>query len=195
MRTGKGLRRIALWRLVALLLPWVIGYSADPVAAVKTFTSIRGGYVVDYPSTWQVLDRSLPTLYIVNFPPSHRIHAVTLPRGGASIAVVPPPSGVLNAEQWSARDVKPGMSTLSKANIVLTRPATGASLNVTQAELTWGRPGVEFENVNCYFVVSGHLFVGRLTYWKGDSKAAEYLRVLHEVIESLNALAGLGRQH
>jgi hypothetical protein len=173
----------------------MIGYCDDPVAAVKTFTSVQGKYIVDYPSTWHVLERSLPTLYIVNFPPPQRVHAVTLPQGGASIAVVPPPNGVVGAEQWAARDLKPGMDLVSKANLVLTKRVAGAPLEVTEVHLTWERPAPEFETVDCYFVISGHLFAGRLTYWKGDSKAAEYRRTLHEVIESLRPLNGSGRKH
>jgi hypothetical protein len=190
MKMRKGLRRPVPWFVLSSLLLWT---AADRAAAVKTFTSIQAGYVVDYPSEWRVQDRSLPTLYIVNFPASERVHAVMLPPGGASIAVVPPPSGVLDAEQWAARDLKPGMDVVSKANVVLRRRATGAPLDATEVDLTWDRPAPEFETLDCYFSISGHLFVGRLTFWKGDSKAAEYRQTLHEVVESLN-LTGSGQK-
>ncbi len=60
--------------------------------------------------------------------------------------------------------------------------------------MRWGSPGPEFESLNSYFAVSGRLFSARLTYWKGDSRAAEYLETLHRLIESvrpINAHQGL----
>ncbi len=183
MKTRKAPRRPVPW---LILSPLLLCAAAGPLAAMKTFTSIQAGYVVHYPSTWRVQDRSLPTLYIVNFPSSLRVHAVMLPPGGASIAIMPAPNGVLSAEQWAARDLKPGMDVVSKANVVLRRRATGTPLDATEVDLVWERPAPEFENLNCYFAISGHLFVGRLTYWRGDSRAAEYRETLHGVVESLN---------
>src|SRR5580698_7084434 len=89
-------------------------------ADLQTFASSTGGYLVKYPETWHQFPPRLPTLFIVNFPPSQRAHAVVLPEGGASIAVTPAPIGVSNAEEWYARDIKPGMHPVSRTNIVLT---------------------------------------------------------------------------
>ena len=158
----------------------------------KTFTSATAGYVAQYPDTWYVLERSLSTLYIVNFPPSQRVRAVTLPSGGASIAVVPPPQGTANAEQWAKRDLKPGMVLVSKTNNQLKSSDSDAPIEVTEMQLTRGLHGPDLYNVDCYFTVGGHLFAGRLTYWSGDSKAQEYLETLRHVIRSLRVSSESG---
>jgi hypothetical protein len=58
-------------------------HAADLPAHLKRFVSVKG-YVVDYPDTWHVMLKSVPTLYIANFLPSMRVRAVVLPEGGAS---------------------------------------------------------------------------------------------------------------
>lgn len=178
-------RRAQLLLLGAVVLMSSTNVASEPTAEPRSFTSPSRGYVLEYPSTWHVLQRSLPTLYIVNFPLSERVHAVTLPPGGASIAVVPASAGTVTAEQWAARDLKPGINRLSETKVILKRRSTGAPLDITEVDQTRGRAGSEFEEVNCYFAVSGHLFAGRLMYWKGDAKAARYRQTLHEVIESV----------
>jgi len=118
-----------------------------------------------------------------------------LPEGGASIAVLPAPARVLDAEQWAAQDLKPLMNQASKAKVPLQSLASGgASLEITEVVLGWGsRP--EFEQVNCYFTVSGKLFAARLIYRKGDARAEEYRRTLHELIQSLRPLARQKLEH
>jgi hypothetical protein len=176
--------------LLAPLLPLMVTFGADSTETTKTFTSTRARYTVDYPRSWHVLDRALPTLYVVNFPPSQSVHAVTLPPGGASIAVVPPPTGVLDAEGWATRDLLPGRKVVSKGNVVLKLRVTGTPLDVTEVDVAWESPSPKFEDLDCYFVISGHLLAGRLTYWQGDSRAAEYRQTLHKVIESLRQVGG-----
>ena len=186
MRTLTSGRRVGL-RFVLLFSQYMISHAAGPLEDLKTFTSTAGRYVVEYPSNWHVVLRSLPTLYIENLPPAQHVRAV-LPKGGVSISVVPPRAGILDAEQWAARDLKPRMTRLSKSSFVLKSRTTGGSLDITEVVLAWGLPGAEYERVDCYFTVSGRLYAGRLTYWKGDARAPEYRQTLHAVIESLKPL-------
>ncbi len=155
-----------------------------PPARVREFVSRSAGYEVDYPADWHIMPVSAPTLYIVNFPPAKRVRAVVLPKGGASISLLAAPPGVSTAEQWLARDVKPLTELLSKTNVTIpTR--TGTQLEATEATLLWATPNPSFEGVNSYVTVSGRLFSGRLTYWKDDPRAAEYIETLRRVLGSL----------
>lgn len=173
-----------------IFLPCARLHASDPLAHVRRFVSVKGGYTVDYPDTWHVMDRSMPTLYIVNFPPPKRVRAVVLPEEGASIAIVPPPDGVSDAGRWLSRDLKPLTEEVSKTRLDLRTADTREPLDTTEVVLRWGSPGPQFEGVNSYFLASGHLLSARLTYWKGDTRAPEYRETLHRIIESLRPING-----
>jgi hypothetical protein len=42
--------------------------------------------------------------------------------------------------------------------------------------------------VDCYFEISGRLFVARLTYWKGDPNAERYRQTLYGIIQRVALL-------
>jgi hypothetical protein len=168
---------------VALFLPLpLIGQAMRE--RMREFSSRSANYDVEYPATWTPVLRSLPTLYIVNFPPSKRVRAIVLPEGGASIAVVSAPTGVSNSEQWLARDAKPLTQIVSVSKVAISAP-NGAHVDTMEALLTWPVPNPMFEGVNSYIAVGGHLFSGRLTYLKGDANAPQYLDTLRRVLGSL----------
>jgi hypothetical protein len=150
----------------------------------RPFVSETAGYAVYFPDSWHILPPDLPTLYIVNFPPSQRARAVILPKGGAAIGVVPPPKGVATIEDWVKKDTTRAVVE-SKDYLTLTRKDSGEPLQVTEVVSRRNDTGEENGGVDCYFEVSGHLFVARLIYWQGNPNVESYRQVLHKIIESL----------
>lgn len=109
--------------------------------------------------------------------------AVILPEKGALIGVVPAPAQVATIEDWVNFDGR--VDKQESKNSITLRRASGASLLVTEA-ISQSLEGME--TIGCYFEMLGHLFVGRVTYWKGASAAGQYREVLHEVIENTTPL-------
>jgi hypothetical protein len=153
----------------------------------KRFVSAEGGYVARYPIGWQLLSPNLPTLLVVNFPPSRSVKGVVLPRGGASVAIVPPPTGITGIEAWIYRDSK-SREQESRSDIILQRTPSRQPLKLTEIKSQWGEPGEKSESVDSYFEISNRVLAGRLQYWKGDLNADQYRRVLHEIVEHVTVL-------
>lgn len=152
----------------------------------RTFRSVVGKYIAYYPRSWYVADRKLGTLYILSFPPSQSARGSVLPDdGGAMISITPPPHAVLTIDQWIEYDTVPGNRQMSKDTFTLRNSRGGKPIDVTELVLNGGRPGIEVQDVVCYFSFSGHLLVARLSYWLGDKGASDYRRTLHSIIENL----------
>lgn len=155
----------------------------------KQFISEEGGYIAYYPPGWHVFPPSnAPQMNIYNFPFS-RSGGGVLPDGGASIALLTPPTGVASEEQWIDRNSKHEKDQ-SKELLVLRRAGTETPIQVTQviSRSDGDSSEEQFEGVDCYFEISGKLFVARLTYWKGDPKAENYRQTLHGVIQRVALL-------
>jgi hypothetical protein len=151
----------------------------------KRFVSREGGYVVYFPETWQELFPGSPTLEIVNFPPSQRVRAVVLPDAGASISVAPAPKNTTVIDEWIANNFQPG-EVKSKTPVTLPRAASRERLQVTEVEWQEDSTGIAMQGVDCYFKISGHLFLGRLEYWKGNTNSTRYLQLLHDMLERIS---------
>src|SRR5580698_4365811 len=124
-----------------LLMQLSLAWTNTQVLGAQTFTSSSGGYVVRYPGSWHQFPPRLPTLSILNFPPSQRVRAVVLPEGGAAISLTLAPAGVSNTEEWYARDVKPGMHSVTRTEIVLARSAGTDALYATEVDFSRGLSG------------------------------------------------------
>ena len=185
---------MTMFRVLRSLIPVFLVCTSSATAMAdqgprrsRSFRSVVGGYQVAYPDSWYILDRSLPTLLIISFPPAQRVHDVILPPGGAMISIVPAPSGIHDIEHWIARDQKPGMDRLSIADTTV-RGSGSLLLTVTEVHLMFEMGGTAAESLDCYFPVGDSLFAGRLTYWHGDGRAPEYRQVLYRLLQSLNIL-------
>jgi hypothetical protein len=147
----------------------------------KQFTSAAAGYTAYYPSDWHRFPpENSPMLNVYSFPFS-RAGGGVLPDGGASIAIVPAPTRIATVEDWIKADNLLARQE-SRSSITLQMAVSKKPLPVNEV-ISQAPEGME--NVNCYFEIAGHVLVGRLIYWKGDTNATRLRQVLHGVIESI----------
>lgn len=148
------------------------------------FVSTEAGYKTYYPPGWyRFPPLSAATLNIYNYP-FERSGGGAIPDHGASIAIVPSPRSVATIDEWINADRRLGRQE-SKELLSLRRSWSSEPLPVSEVvhEAAEGE-----ESVGCYFQISGHLFVGRLIYWKGDAGAPRLRSVLHEVVGNTSLL-------
>lgn len=178
------------WALLVLAVTCTLFIWAAPASPRwKQFISKEGGYIAYYPPGWHVFPpSSTPQMVIYNFPFSQSGGGV-LPNGGASIALISAPDGVVSEEQWIARNSKREKDQ-SRELLELRRVGSKVPIQVTQVISQSGADssGEQFAGVDCYFEISGSLFTARLTYWKGDRRADHYIETLHNVIERIALL-------
>jgi hypothetical protein len=166
-----------------------LALSQAPPKGWNRFVSTVGGYAVNYPSSWRLLNPDLPTLEIVNFPSSQQVRAVILPRNGAMIAIVPAPGGIRSIEDWIKTDFEKTGKVSTSARTLQRTIASKQPLQVTEVSGQWGQDVQETgEDINDYFEISGRLFVARLSYWKGDPNAAQHREVLRTILESISTV-------
>jgi hypothetical protein len=120
------------WALPALAVVLALGSSGAPESLKwKQFISKEGDYVAYYPAGWHTFPPSnAPFINIYNFPFS-RSGGGVLPDGGASIAVLSAPKGVVSVEQWIDRNRRHPQDG-SKDVLVLHRVGSEAPIHVTQ---------------------------------------------------------------
>jgi hypothetical protein len=149
--------------------------------------SREAGYVAYYPPAWHILTPKLPTLLIVNFPPSRAVKADIIPEGGAMIAVVPPPRWIHSLEPWIKYRLK-ASRVLSNTTTTLRPGDFRGALQITEVTYQWGLPGAETDNVDVYFDAAGKLLVAGLSYWKGDPKAKSYVEALQRMVGAIRPM-------
>jgi hypothetical protein len=182
-------------RCVVMHLVWLasgcvfwsaVGLALAPGTGVEleTYTSRQGAFSAQYPSSWHVLPPPGAMLDIVSFPLSRRVAGSIIPSGGARLVLLNRPDSISDVEAWIRFNAS-GNERLSRSVVVLRRVSTGEELSATDVISEWSDGEMRYENVDCYFDISGHLFDGRLTYWRSDSKAPAYRKVLHGIVESV----------
>jgi hypothetical protein len=178
------------WTHVAVtVVSSLAAFAASGSVAWQKFISKPGGFIAYYHSDWHTFPPpNAPALNVYNFPFS-RSGGGVLPAGGASIAILTAPEGVRSQQQWIDLNGKLE-SELSKEAIFLRRTPSGNPLAVTQivASSRIDSSSDQFESVACYFEIRRKLFVARLTYWKGDPRAEEYRKTLHNMIQRIRLL-------
>jgi hypothetical protein len=107
-----------------------------------------------------------------------------MPHGGARIILMAKPDSVPDVDSWIRFNTS-GTGTISRVPVILRRASSGADLRTAEVTFGWADGKKQYETVDCYFEISGHLFYSRLTYWKGDSKASGYRQVQHAVVQRI----------
>jgi hypothetical protein len=122
----------------------------------------------------------------VNFALSQKVRGVVIPTGGAQIVILERPENVSDLERWVGTTTI-GAETISNKDVSIDSIAVRGGLRALEVGTESGVSPDRFQDIGLYFEISGRGFRGLLTYWKGDPKASEYLRVLHEIAGSLTA--------
>ena len=168
--------------LVAAVATPALGRS--PEKAWRKFVSAENDYTCFFPGNWHPLPPDQGNLNVVSFPLSRRLRGSIVPYGGAQIFIAQRPDDVTDIESWIRHD-RFSADQMSRTRIVLERASPKQPLQLIEVISDWGESGSRFEDVNCYFEISGHFFKGSLSYWKDDPKSREYLAVLHKIVESV----------
>lgn len=157
----------------------------DAASEWRTFTSPEGDFTAAFPKNWNILPPLRSALDIVSFPLSKRERGSIIPQGGARVVLLERPIAVPDMETW-VRLSGVANDEVSRSSVVLRNGTSTHELRATEILSEWADGDIRYQNVDCYFEVSGRLFSARLT----DSKAAEYRRVLHGVVESVGVAQG-----
>ena len=172
--------------VIALILCCFPGLSQD-VEQIRTFTSLRHGYTVQYPGNWHPHFLE-DVFYIENFSPSKTVRGVRLPKGGASIQIVSSSQIGRGAHQSPAtlEDLVALDTSASKILLrrVLKLDSGQRSLSVIEVESECCQSDV-FHQTALYFEVDGRMFVARLFCWPDDKNVEKLQDVLKQVVLSL----------
>jgi len=165
------------------------------VPAVNTYRSDSLHFTVRYPASWH---RTPPeragVLDIINFPWSHRVHGVFLPRSGASLLTVAAPDSVSTIDDWArvdeawmARD-SASVKNLRRRDLTVSRPQAGgcAKLMEVQYDSEQG-PGAYSHETQYYCAAHGRLFRVWLSNWVGNPSQSQLQAAALKVARSLRS--------
>ena len=183
-----------LWGLASLAsaTPQARG-RVEPSSGVPTrFISERFGFSVKVPAGWPVFVGS-DTPVFFNFPPSELGPGLSLPKGGATIAMIAQEDlhgkrRTATESEWAAEEAASsrGVST----GHIEVPPTSGVSDAVTvSCDLAaYALDDQKQRELSVYWRFRGGLFAAHLRYVKGDPRAPQYESILLDVVRSIRPL-------
>jgi len=153
----------------------------------KTFKNEKNRYTITYPTSWHLLDDTIDTLTIVNFPPDRRVKGVVMPPSGAGITVVPAPPGIAGISAWEEKDLL-GSTPLNRQRISAKGRTTGACSQLVQTEWESEEGPDTYSHQTVYYCASGNrLYRVELSNWRGNPNQTQLQKTALRMVLSLRS--------
>jgi hypothetical protein len=153
----------------------------------KTFKHVKKNFCIEYPSTWHLFDEAAENFEVFNFSHSKVVHGVVLPKGGASVLVVPGPPDIHEISEWIPRD-RPQSKFLGKCKKIELSQEPGACTQLVEFEEdSEVGPATYSHQTFFYCATPKGLYRIGLSNWQDDPKQGELQQIALKMAISLRS--------
>src|SRR6185312_1162671 len=182
------MRYVTLMRVLALFGLTCGLCLPQPPKGLITFKSEHHGFTVQYPRSWHA-EIASDIFAIQNFTSAEAVRGAVLPEGGAGIKILTASQAVRHPQKaLSSLDDLVALDTAHETVVAKrTREISDKRHKLTVIEVKTTCCDISpQESVALYFQLDGQMFVGEVSYWRGDSRADLLRDTLDQVVLSVN---------